>query len=185
MTELNFPSSPSTNDTYMSGGTTWKWDGTKWSRVKDVVMSSTYPGVFMETGTTSISTSNNYVDLDNKVLDPDDNYSLSSGIIEVSTGGYFSIQYSIPVDDVSTLGALRGGVQGFVERDQANTTWIEISQSRSQDYAREGSRGEGISSGFIVQLEDNEKIRLGVIINDAVDVATVNGKTQLSIHRIG
>ena len=27
---LDFPASPSVNDTYTSGGRTWVWDGTTW-----------------------------------------------------------------------------------------------------------------------------------------------------------
>jgi len=33
MAAVNFPNSPSTNDTHTSSGSTWKWDGTVWQRL--------------------------------------------------------------------------------------------------------------------------------------------------------
>ena len=40
MTAIDFPNSPSTNDTFSSGGVTWRYDGTKW-RI-DAVPGPTY-----------------------------------------------------------------------------------------------------------------------------------------------
>ena len=33
MAAVNFPNSPSVNDTHTSSGSTWKWDGTVWQRL--------------------------------------------------------------------------------------------------------------------------------------------------------
>ena len=40
MTAIDFPNSPSTNDTFSSGGVTWRYDGTKWGI--DAVPGPTY-----------------------------------------------------------------------------------------------------------------------------------------------
>ena len=43
MTAIDFPNSPSTNDTFSSGGVTWRYDGTKWRIVAGSILSSTNP----------------------------------------------------------------------------------------------------------------------------------------------
>ena len=44
---INFPNSPSLNETYSENDTSWKWDGTSWNRLTGLVgtESSTLSGV--------------------------------------------------------------------------------------------------------------------------------------------
>lgn len=40
---LDFPSSPTVNDTLTDSGRTWRWDGEKWALLTTAV-TTTYPG---------------------------------------------------------------------------------------------------------------------------------------------
>jgi hypothetical protein len=43
MTAIDFPNSPSVNDTYTVGNRVWKWNGTVWEVVRSTVPYSTGP----------------------------------------------------------------------------------------------------------------------------------------------
>ena len=154
-------------------------DGTK----LDTLVSA-LPGVFMETGSTTITSTAATVGLDSETLDPDANYSITTNEITVTTGGYFNFQYSIPVNDDGTAGGTRARVFAWVERDQGTGTWITVAQSRGQDYAREASGGEGVNGGSIMQIADGEKIRLRVQQSGTTALSTESGESQMALHRI-
>jgi hypothetical protein len=43
MTAIDFPNSPSVNDTFTASGRTWQWDGTVWNMVAATVTGPTGP----------------------------------------------------------------------------------------------------------------------------------------------
>ena len=43
MTAIDFPNSPSLNDEFTSGNTTWKWDGVTWNVIRTPVVGPTGP----------------------------------------------------------------------------------------------------------------------------------------------
>lgn len=40
MAALDFPSSPSTNQTYTANGNTWRWDGTTWASANPITVAN-------------------------------------------------------------------------------------------------------------------------------------------------
>ena len=147
---------------------------------------SAFPGVFSESGSQNLTTTEATVDLDTEDLDPDGNYSVSSGEITVTTGGYFHVDVCIPVNDDGSTGSTRCRIFSFIQRDQGSGTWINDSRTRprGQDYARETSGGEGVMYGGIIQLDDGEAFRVRIDLSSAVDLSTESGETSVSIHRV-
>ena len=54
MAQFDFPSSPSTNQTYTANGVSYKWDGVAWRRI------TTTNGVIKQVQSTTINTTSNY-----------------------------------------------------------------------------------------------------------------------------
>ena len=53
---INFPHSPSTNETYTVGGKTWRWDGTTWvihSTIASGIQRSALSAEMASAGTTN------------------------------------------------------------------------------------------------------------------------------------
>lgn len=142
------------------------------------------PGALTASGSTNITTTAATVGLDTEELDPDSNYSVSSGEVTVSSGGYLSIGYSLPVAEDSTTGATRCHVTSWVERDQGTGTWVAIAQSYAQVYVREESGGSGVSSAFVALVADGEKLRLRIVASDTTDLSVETGEAQMSLHRV-
>lgn len=185
MAELNFPSSPTIDQIYTFGEKKFRWDGVKWIPMSTVSTSGTYPACFRDSGSMVIENSTYYlVDFDTKEFDPENNYTVSNTDITVSDGGYYNILYSVPLDQNGPANLLRGNFSGWVDRDQTTSIWTTISQSYTQDYSREDSGGQGVSGGFIVKLEDGEKIRLAVKLSHDQDMVTKTGASQMSIYRV-
>jgi hypothetical protein len=147
---------------------------------------SSYPGVFSDSGSQSITSTEATLEFDTEDLDPDTNYALSSGAITVTTGGYFQVSVNIPIDDVDDLGAIRAAVFAFLQRDQGTGTWTSDAQTRprGQDYARETSGGEGVNFSGIVQLADGEALRVRIAQSSTVTLSTETGQASLTIHRV-
>ncbi len=142
------------------------------------------PGAFTESGSTDITQTAATIGLDTEELDPDGNYALAAGEITVTEAGYYDIDYSIPVQQDTATGATRGSIRGFLERDQAAATFIEIPQSISRDYFREASGGAGVSGGCVVLLAAGEVIRVRAVISSTSDISSFPGEANLSIHRV-
>ena len=147
---------------------------------------SSYPGVFSDSGSQSITSTEATLEFDTEDLDPDTNYALSSGAITVTIGGYFQVSVNIPIDDVDALGGTRAAVFAFLQRDQGTGTWISDAQTRprGQDYARETSGGEGVNFSGIVQLADGEALRVRIAQSGTVTLSTETGQASLTIHRV-
>lgn len=141
------------------------------------------PAVFTASGSTNINTAAATMGLDTVTLS-DGNYTLASNEIEVTAAGTYHIDYSVPVNDDGSGGASRGAVFCFVEEDQGTDTWITVTQSRGQDYARETSQGEGVNGGFLMAITAGEEIRLRCQISSSTDVSSESGQSQLSIYRV-
>ena len=75
---LNFPDSPSTNDTYSAGGTTWIWDGTLW---KVSALSTGYGAATGGTSSTITVNSESYTLLE----------FTSTGTLTVTKAGLFDV----------------------------------------------------------------------------------------------
>jgi hypothetical protein len=69
MAALNFPASPSVNDTYTANGSTWKWDGTSWNVVPDNALLSTLQDVSLTSPTSGDSLHYNGSSWINKLTD--------------------------------------------------------------------------------------------------------------------
>jgi len=147
---------------------------------------ASYPGVFSDSGSQSVTSTEATLEFDTEDLDPDTNYALSGGEITVTTGGYFHVSVNIPIDDVDATGGTRAAVWAFVQRDQGSGTWTSDARTRlrGQDYARETSGGEGVNFSGIVQLADGEALRVRIDQSGTTNIATETGQASLSIHRI-
>ena len=144
---------------------------------------TTYPAVFRHSGSTNITTAAATVAFDTEELDPDAGHSVAAGVITVDNAGYYRVSYSVPVNDDGSGGAARGRVYAWVERD-AGAGYTTIRQSRSQDYARETSGGEGISASFVCLLAAGDEIRLQIQASSSVDISTESGEAQISLNRL-
>lgn len=145
------------------------------------LMSFHRPGSFRDTGSTNIiNTASTTVGLDAEILDPEGNYSLAAGVVTVTTAGYYSISYSLPVNEDGTTGATRTRVFAWVGLNGTTA----IVQSRSQCYIREASGGAGVSASFVAQLSASDTIQIEVQTQANTDCSTETGEAQLSIFRV-
>jgi len=133
------------------------------------------PAVFMEPGATPITNAPDTIPLTNEVEDPAGAW---AGLI-VPAAGTYQVSYSVPVSDLGTGPGTRARIFAWVE---ANT--LLIAQSRSQDYAREASGGEGLGGSFVATLAASAVLRLRIQQSAALPLETETGQAQLSIHRI-
>jgi len=147
------------------------------------LMSFHRPACYTHSGSTNITSTAAVCAFDTETLDPEGAYSVSAGVITVDEAGYYSISYSVPINDDGTTGGIRARMFGYVERNTGGG-YSTITQSRAQDYAREDSGGEGISASFVAQLTAGDLIRLMLDQSGTVDVSTESGEAQLSIFRI-
>jgi hypothetical protein len=154
-------------------------DGSNW---KDLLIAS-YPACYTESTSTNITTTAATVGLDTETLDPDAGHSISSSQITVTNGGYYHISYSIPVNDDGLTGNPRCRIFAWVEINTGGG-FTAITQSRSQDYAREGSQGQGVSAAFIANVAASALLQLRIQASDTTDLSTESGEAQLSLHRV-
>lgn len=141
------------------------------------------PGCFTHSGSTNIvDTADTVVGLDTETIAHAD-YTLAAGVITVATGGCFCCMYSIPVNDDGSTGAQRCRVYAWLEQDSGGG-YQTVVQSHAQDYARETSGGQGVSTGFLVDIGDGDDIRLMVRASTTTDISTESGQAQLSIFRV-
>lgn len=137
------------------------------------------PACFMASGSIDVlNTVDNKVIFDTDIIE-NTVWSLVGGELSVSEAGTYSIAYSIPINDDSSDGATRCRVYSWLERNG-----IVIQQSRAQDYARETSGGQGVSTSFIAQLGAGDTVRLMVRSSLNVDLSTETNQTQISVFRI-
>ena len=129
----------------------------------------------MEPGATPITNAPATIPLTNEVEDPAGAW---AGLI-VPAAGTYQVSYSVPVNDLGTGPGTRARIFAWVE---ANT--LLIAQSRSQDYAREASGGEGLGGSFVATLAASAVLRLRIQQSAALPLETETGQAQLSIHRI-
>lgn len=139
------------------------------------------PAVFRASGSDNITTTAATVSLDTSDIANTDYYTLTSNLVRVKIAGTYDFGYSIPVDDDSTSGATRGRVYAWLERKTTPVAW-----SRSQDYAREASGGQGVAAGPIpIVCTANDEIRLRVQASSTVDISTRAGEPWVSVRRVG
>lgn len=150
--------------------------------LSDILM----PACFTESGSTNIPGGGGVqIGLDTATISHS-NYSIASSVITVSEAGTYEVSYSVPINEDSTSGATRGRVFGWVERNPGGTgSFSAITQSRSQTYVQEASGGGGISAAFHVELTADDDLQLMVDEQNAIDISTESGETQLSIKRVG
>ena len=136
---INFPNSPSLNDTYSENDTSWKWDGTSWNRLTGLVgtESSTLSGVGVTqfarrdvnnviTGITTLSTSG----VGNTTLnvEGDSRFGSNIKVTGVSTfTGNIDANGSLDVDGHTELDNLNvSGVSTLTDLRIGNTNSIDI-----------------------------------------------------------
>jgi len=94
---INFPHSPSTNETYTVGGKTWRWDGTTWvihSTIVSGIQRSALSAEMASSGTTNFQ------------------YNTSTGKFTYTPpdlSGYLTTQYTLPAATTTTLGGVKVG----------------------------------------------------------------------------
>ena len=94
---INFPHSPSTNETYTVGGKTWRWDGTTWvihSTIASGIQRSALSAEMASSGTTNFQ------------------YNTSTGKFTYTPpdlSGYLTTQYTLPAATTTTLGGVKVG----------------------------------------------------------------------------
>ena len=94
---INFPHSPSTNETYTVGGKTWRWDGTSWiihSTVASGIQRSALSAEMAAAGTTNFQ------------------YNTTTGKFTYTPpdlSGYLTTQYTLPAATTTTLGGVKVG----------------------------------------------------------------------------
>ena len=80
---INFPTSPSVNDTYTDGDMTWKWDGSSWEAVFEtnipIPSQSGQTGEFLTTDGTNMS-------WEAVVTNPYDTATTSTGYFDLPAG---------------------------------------------------------------------------------------------------
>ena len=86
---LDFPSSPSVEQTYTSGGKTWKWDGLKWVAISAAAIGGGTDAVFVVNDQT---VSSNYTLAANKNAMTASPISILSGVtVTVSSGACWTV----------------------------------------------------------------------------------------------
>jgi hypothetical protein len=139
---------------------------------------------YRDSGSTNIvNTADTTIDLDTEILDPDGMFSVSSGVITVKAAGHYSIAYSVPINDDGDTGATRCRAYAWVERNTGGG-YSAIAQSRSQDYCRETSGGDGLAASFNAQLTAGDLIRLQIRSSANTDISSESGEATLSLFRI-
>jgi len=133
---------------------------------------------FRESGSTDITGTEADIGLDTTDV-ANANFSLSSNDITVTDAGTYLICYSIPIADDGSTGGTRAAMQGSVDLDS-----ILINQSRSQDYARETSGGQGVSASFVCSIGASGVITLRITQSGTTDTSTETGQSQLSIVKL-
>ena len=94
---INFPHSPSVNETYTVGGKTWRWDGTSWiihSTVASGIQRSALSAEMAAAGTTNFQ------------------YNTTTGKFTYTPpdlSGYLTTQYTLPAATTTTLGGVKIG----------------------------------------------------------------------------
>ena len=92
---INFPNSPTPNDTFTDGGRTWIWDGTTWK-----IYSSTTTGIGL--GDLSVNTSS----VGTAAL----SYNSTTGVFTYTPpdlSGYLTQQYTLPTASTTVLGGVK------------------------------------------------------------------------------
>lgn len=148
------------------------------------------PGVFTASGADSVAGTAVTISIDTEVLDPSSNYSITSNVITVSTAGYYEISHTVEAQCSLDTGAGRSTFETWIERD-TGSGFAAIAQSYAGFYLREYALSVNVggyaSTTFICQLTAGDELRLRAIQKLAVNdgVATIAGKPQISIKRIG
>lgn len=94
---INFPHSPSVNETYTVGGRTWKWDGSTWkihSTIASGIQRSALSAEMASAGTTNFQ------------------YNTTTGKFTYTPpdlSGYLTTQYTLPNATTTTLGGVKVG----------------------------------------------------------------------------
>ena len=148
------------------------------------------PAVFMDNGTQTITTTESTVGFNTEILDPAGNAALSStdGHIQLTTGGYYRISYSIPINDQGSISAQdRTMVFCFMQTDDNDSfsSPTLVNQSRAQVYTREASGGSGLSTSFIYEHTANDYIRLRIDLQQTLNVGFESNTAQISIEYLG
>ena len=145
------------------------------------------PAVYTHSGSTNISnTVDTTVAYNTEQFDPQAGYTVSAGVITIAVAGYYHVDYNIPINDDGTSGTTRGRQYAWAELNPASAGYALVPGSRSQDYAREASGGEGVSGSFIANvLNDGDLLRIQIRSSSTVDTSTESGEAGLSIHRVG
>ena len=92
---INFPDSPTPNDTFTDGGRTWIWDGTTWK-----IYSSTTSGISL--GDLSVTT--------NPLGTSSLSYNSRTGVFTYTPpdlSGYITQQYTLPIASTTVLGGVK------------------------------------------------------------------------------
>ena len=92
---INFPDSPTPNDTFTDGGRTWIWDGTTWK-----IYSSTASGIGL----------NNFSVTTNSVGTSALSYNNTTGVFTYTPpdlSGYLTQQYTLPTASTTVLGGVK------------------------------------------------------------------------------
>lgn len=87
-----------------------------------------------------------------------DNYTLSSGAITVSTAGTYEISYSLSVDETNQSGGARCSFEGWIENNGS-----EVVGSRTNQYYREAAAGSSLTKTFPVVLSAGDVLSLRMI----------------------
>jgi len=143
-------------------------------------------GAYSDSGSVDITTTTATVPFDTEDVASDDMTLNVDGSISLPIGGYYDMDWTVPVNDDGSLGTTRGRIFGWVEYDANDdgAGYVAIPNSYGQDYARETSGGEGVNGGGGFVAASGSRIRLRIQSSSTVDVSAETGQASLSIHRV-
>lgn len=142
-------------------------------------------GIYRVSGSHNITTSATTVAFDTEDSDPDSVYSVSSGEITVGEAGWYHVDINIPVNDDGSSGATRTRCYAWLQKDATTGTWTDVNNIRGQDYQRESNGGgSGVNCSGLVQLLEDEVIRVRIQQQLNTDTSTESGQASINIFRV-
>jgi len=158
---INFPDSPSNNETFISGDNTWQWDGTAWNIVSAVtplnyIISASEPSSPLE-GQTWFDSSESRLYL-----------YYNSEWVETPTSGL------LPVVSVASDVTLEANTRYFVDSSAARTLTLPASPSLGDELVVYDAGGASGTNNITL-------LRNGTLINATTENAIIDVDQSISI----